>query len=306
MQKSVSVERGITIAGRTFVPQEIDLVKELLSAYRALSRHELAATVCELLQWQRPNGKLKTRECRDLLEALAQRDDRLRLPQKRPGRPAGSATRVEVCDSAEQPPALIGKLREIGPITLRPVDTPQSRKQWRTLVANYHYLGYATPFGAHLCYLAYADAHATPIACVQYSSPAWRLRPRDQWIGWNDTLRARNLPRVVNQSRFLILPWVQVKNLASHLLALGSRHIAAHWQARFGVEPLLLETFVDSRRYQGTCYRAANWIHLGITAGRGRMDTAHQRHNQAPKSVLVYPLQKTAREQLGRRQLALS
>ena len=135
MQKSVSAERGITIAGRTFVPQEIDLVKELLRAYPALSRHELAATVCELLQWQRPNGKLKTRECRDLLEALAERDNRVRLPQKRPGRPPGSATRVDSCDSAEQPAAVIGELREIAPITLTPVDTPQSRKQWRALVA---------------------------------------------------------------------------------------------------------------------------------------------------------------------------
>ena len=300
MQNSVAAERGITIAGRAFVPQEIELVRELLSAYPALSRHELAATVCELLEWQRPNGKLKTRECRDLLEALAARDNSVSLPQKRPGRPAGSATRVASLDSAEQPASMTGALREMAPILLTPVDSAGQRKQWRDLVANYHYLGYATPYGAYLRYLAYAEGHSTPVACLQYSSPAWRMRPRDQWIGWDDTTRAHNLQRIVNQSRFLILPWVQVKNLASHLLALSARRIANDWSARFQVQPLLLETLVDTARYQGTCYRAANWLPLGTTAGRGRMDTGHQRHHQAPKSILVYPLQKDAREQLRR------
>jgi len=300
VQKSLSAERGITIAGRTFVPQEIELVKELLRAYPALSRQELAATACELLQWQRPNGRLKTRECRDLLEALAARDNSVSLPKKMPGRPVGSATRVASLDSAEQPATMTGALREIAPIILTLVDTPAQRKQWRDLVANYHYLGYATPYGAYLRYLAYAGGHSTPIACLQYSSPAWRMRPRDHWIGWDDATRARNLQRIVSQSRFLILPWVQVKNLASYLLALSARRIVDDWSARFHVQPLLLETLVDTARYQGTCYRAANWIHLGTTAGRGRMDTGHQRHNKAPKSILVYPLQKTTREQLRR------
>jgi hypothetical protein len=300
VQNSVTAEGSITIAGRTFVPQEIELVRELLGAYPALSRHELAATVCELLQWQRPNGKLKTRECRDLLEALADRDNRVSLPQKRPGRPAGSATRVASLDSADQPGTITGTLREIAPIVLTAVDSAAQRKQWRDLVGNYHYLGYATPYGAYMRYLACVDGHSTPIACLQYSSPAWRMRPRDQWIGWDDTTRAHNLQRIVNQSRFLILPWVQVKNLASHLLALSARRIVNDWCARFHVQPLLLETLVDTARYQGTSYRAANWIPLGTTAGRGRMDTGHQRHHKAPKSILVYPLRKDAREQLRR------
>ncbi len=297
MRRSATVDTAITIAGRAFVPQEIALVKQLLTSYPSLSRHELAATVCELLQWQRPSGKLKTRECRDLLEKLAERDS-VTLPPKKPGRPTGSATQVGTFDGHEQATAVTCALNDLAPILLAPVDTPAQRTQWRNLVANYHYLGYATPFGASLRYLAYADGQSTPIACLQYSSPAWRMRPRDQWIGWNDTTRSRNLQRIANQSRFLILPWVQVKNLASHLLSLSARRIAHDWAERFGVLPLLLETLVDNDRYQGTCYRAANWIPLGTTTGRGRMDTRHKRHNREIKSILVYPLHKSSRDQL--------
>ena len=297
MHGCLGAETGITLAGRAFTPAEIELVKQLLRAYASLSRHELAATVCELLGWQRPNGKLKTRECRDLLERLAERD-RINLPGKRPGRPTGSATQSMLADDPAQAPAVIGDLKGVRPIGWVPVDTPAQHRRWRNLVASHHYLGYATAFGASLRYLAYGGDQSTPLACVQYSSPAWRMRARDQWVGWNDATRSRNLQQVVNQSRFLILPWVKVKNLASHLLSLSTKRLAADWQERFNVQPLLLETLVDTRRYQGTCYRAANWILVGTTTGRGRMDAAHNRHNQAPKSIFVHPLHKTTREQL--------
>ncbi|MGH8533850.1 MAG: Druantia anti-phage system protein DruA [Gammaproteobacteria bacterium] len=295
MQRSPRAE-PLTIAGKTFTAQDVDLIKHLLRSYPHLSRHELAATACELLQWQRPTGRLKTRECRDLLEMLAARED-LDLPPKRPGRPSGSATRV-ACIEHAPPVTLNGALCDILPITWVPVDTPTQHKQWRDLVAQYHYLGFTTPFGAHLRYLAYANGHPAPIACAQYSSPAWRMCPRDEWIGWSDSIRARHLQQLVNQSRFLILPWVAVKNLASHLLALSARRIFSDWNARFNVRPLLIETLVDPHRYQGTCYRAANWIPLGTTTGRGRMDRTHQRHDQAPKSIFVYPLHHAARERL--------
>jgi len=203
-----------------------------------------------------------------------------------------------IADDPAQAPAVIGDLKGIRPIGWVPVDTPAQHRRWRNLVASHHYLGYATAFGASLRYLAYGEDQSTPVACVQYSSPAWRMRARDQWIGWSDATRSRNLQRVVNQSRFLILPWVRVKTLASHLLSLSAKRLAEDWQERFNVQPLLLETLVDTRRYQGTCYRAANWIFVGTTTGRGRMDAAHNQHNQAPKSIFVHPLHKTAREQL--------
>ena len=167
------------------------------------------------------------------------------------------------------------------------------------------------PVGAQLRYLAFVTQPTrTVVAALQLSSPAWRLAARDRWIGWDEPTRVRNLQRVVNNSRFLVLPWVRVKNLASRLLALLARRLlallallarrlAADWSARFATEPLLLETLVDGSRYAGTCYRGANWIELGDTAGRGRMDRTHARDGQAPKRVLVYPLVADAQRRLA-------
>lgn len=151
------------------------------------------------------------------------------------------------------------------------------------------------PFGAHLRYLVYAlRPERTVVSCVQFSSPAWRMAARDAWIGWDDATRQRNLQRVVTNSRFLILPWVRVKNLASVVLSLGVRRLYTDWPRRYGVEVLLVETLVDTSRYSGHCYRAANWTCLGETTGRGRMDREHARHGAATKTVWVYPLVKDA------------
>ena len=136
------------------------------------------------------------------------------------------------------------------------------------------------------------------LACLLWSSPAWKMAPRDQWIGWNPEQRAHNLQRVVNNSRFLILPWVRVQGLASKILALSARQMPHDWQTRYGYRPLLLETLVDTTRFRGTCYRAANWLHVGQTSGRGRMDREHQRHGQAIKDIYVYPLVRDARQRL--------
>lgn len=174
---------------------------------------------------------------------------------------------------------------------LEAVEDKGQRRLFRELVGRYHYLGYRTPFGAQLRYLvSVATPQRRMVGGVQFSSPAWRLAPRDERIGWPDEVRERNLDRVVNNSRFLLLPWVKVHNLASRVLSLAARRLRSDWSDRYGTEPLLLETLVDPSRYQGTCYRAANWLELGSTAGRGRMDRGHQRHGLAPKTVFVYPL----------------
>jgi hypothetical protein len=136
------------------------------------------------------------------------------------------------------------------------------------------------------------------LGCLQYSSPAWRIKARDEWIGWSDDVRRINLQRIVNQSRFLILPWVQVQNLGSHVLAKSVRQLPELWRRQFGVSPLLAETLVDISRYAGTCYRAANWICVGETSGRGRMDVEHLRHGAAVKRLFLYPLVKDARRRL--------
>ena len=179
---------------------------------------------------------------------------------------------------------LLGSVRDVEPITLRPVRSLEDRQLFRELVGRYHYLGHAVPFGAQQRYLVQvARPRPTVVGCLQFSSPAWRMAARDRWIGWDDATRRRQLQHVVNNSRFLILPWVRVKNLASAVLARGVRQLAADWPARYAVAPYLVETLVDSRRYTGSCYRAANWIVVGETTGRGRMDRQHRRAGEAPE-----------------------
>jgi hypothetical protein len=179
---------------------------------------------------------------------------------------------------------------QFGRVTLKPVSTVADHRLWRELIGRYHYLGYRVPFGAQLRYLGFvSEPTEAVVAALQISSPAWRLAVRDRWVGWDEPTRRRNLQRVVCNSRFLVLPWVRVKNLASRLLSVLAGRLGADWKDRFGIEPLLMETLVG-RGLRGSCYRAANWIELGGTAGRGRMDREHARHGHAPKRVLVYPL----------------
>ena len=174
-------------------------------------------------------------------------------------------------------------------------DDAKQRQQTLDLLERYHYLGCPTPFGAQLRYLIQTE-EPTPqiLGVLQYSSPAWRMHARDQWIGWDDQMRRRNLQQLVSQSRFLLLPWVHVPHLASHVLALSARRLHTDWYRHYHVRPLLLETLVDEQHYRGTCYRAANWIAVGQTTGRGRMDGGHQRHGSAPKRIYLYPLVKNA------------
>jgi hypothetical protein len=259
---------------------------------------ELAATVCELLGWVRPKGSPKARECREFLENL-ETAGQLVLPEKRAGRPVGLRTRVPITERGEPGRALTGTVRDIAPLSVERVASKSDRLLWRELVGRYHYLGHTVPFGAHLRYLVWA-AHPerAVVACVQLSSPAWRMAARDRWIGWDDTTRARGLQLVVCNSRFLILPWIEVRNLASAVLSLVSRRVVVDWPEQYGIEPYLLETLVDRTRFRGTCYRAAGWIELGSTTGRGRMDREHRRGGLVPKTVFVYPLVRDAAAKL--------
>jgi len=262
-----------------------------------LSREELAATVCELLGWTRANERLKARECREFLERL-ETAGVLSLPPKRVGRPVGTRTRVPVTAGGDAQATLLGTVRDVAPIEIERVTTADQRRLFRELVGRYHYLGHAVPFGAHLRYLVYASQpQRQVVGCIQFSSPAWRMAARDRWIGWDDRTRRRHLPQVVNNSRLLILPWVRVQNLASTILSRTARALVADWQAAYGVTPVLLETLVDPARFDGASYRAANWIVVGTTTGRGRGDRDHQRV-RVPKRVLLYPLVREAAAQL--------
>jgi len=188
---------------------------------------------------------------------------------------------------------LSGSVEAFTPLQVQLVTTGRQRQLFRDLISRYHYLGYAMPFGARLQYLVYVSRpRRQVVGCVQFSSPAWRMKVRDQWIGWDDATRQRGLQQIVNNSRFLVL--ADIRNLASAMLSCVLGCMAGHWQERYGVLPLLVETLVDQQRYHGGCYRAANWIVLGQTSGRGRMDQANQRHGAAVKTVMVYPLVKDA------------
>ncbi len=288
----------LTFKDRSFTPEEISLIEEVVRSFPGLSHQELANTICELLDWHRPNGGLKTWESRDLLRAL-ERSGLVRLPPARPcGRPRGSRTSIPSTGRAEPQPKIVGTVSDVGPVGLRLVERPEDRQLWRELIERYHPEGHRVPFGAHLRYLIeIAKPQATIVGALQLSSPAWRLAPRDRWIGWSDPERRRNLQRIVNHSRFLIVPWVEVKNLASSVLAKVAREVPLAWKRAYNIEPVLFETFVEPD-HAGTCYRAANWIALGQTTGRGRQDRDHRKEGLVPKQVFVYPLVRDARAAL--------
>ena len=285
-------------AGLECGASELAMIREVVEGCSGVTRMELANTICELLGWSRPGGGLKGRECRELLERL-EAAEVLRLPEKRNGRPVGSRTRVPVTERGEPGQALTGSVGEFGPVILKPVGTEDERLLFRELVGRYHYLGHKVPFGAHQRYLVYVSTPERQlVGCLQFSSPAWRMAERERWIGWNEAARKRNLQQIVNNSRFLIVPWAQIRNLASSILSLAMRRIGMDWRKRYGMDLLLAETLVDAERFRGTCYRAANWIALGNTTGRGRMDRDHRQENLAPKKLFVYPLVADARMRL--------
>ncbi len=287
--------QSLTFCGRTFRADELELMRQMALEFSALGVTEIARTVCELLDWTRPNGGLKNHECRQLLERL-QAEGFLQLPELRKlgGRGPRRADGPGPCC---EPTPVASAARECEPLELALVEGLVESRRWRAQMERYHYLGCRVPFGAHLRY--WVRNRQRELACLLWTSPAWKMQARDAWVGWSDQQRRHNLQSIVNNGRFLMLPWVQVKGLASKILALSARQMPRDWQTRYGCRPLLLETLVDTARFRGTCYRAANWIYIGQTVGRGRMDREHKAHGQAVKDIYVYPLVPDARQRLS-------
>jgi hypothetical protein len=286
-----------SFCGREFTAEEVSLIQEVVETCAGISRLELAHTVCELLEWKRPGGGLKARECRDLLERL-ESEGVLTLPGKKS---CGSSKPRKLIAPAEEGQVhcqLTGSVEEFAPLDVALVENRQQRQLFRELLSRYHYLGYAMPYGARLQYLVYVSRpRREAVGCVQFSSPAWRMKVRDQWIGWDDATRKLRLQHIVNNSRLLVV--ARIRNLASKMLSGTLRRLPSDWERRYGLAPLLVETLVDRQRFHGGCYRAANWIELGETSGRGRMDRNHQRNGARVKTVLVYPLVKNAARRLA-------
>jgi hypothetical protein len=293
----ITIGEGLSFCGHALTELELALIRRITREFASRTLTELAATVCELLQWRRPNGGLKSRECYLFLRELHSRGwlPWLPAPQPRHRRIQPAAPMLEAA-----PPAVLltGPLRQYRPIRLERIEDAAGRRLFRQYLQQHHYLGYRAPYGAQLRYWVHAaQPDLPPLGALLFTSAAWRMAPRDRYIGWSDAARQVNLPCIVNNSRFLILPWTRIPHLASHVLAQAAQQLPHDWQARYSVEPVLMETLVDASRYRGVCYRAANWIEVGTTQGRGRMDR-WRREQGVRKQIFLYPLHRHWRQRL--------
>lgn len=284
----------MTYNGRRFSSEELLLVRQAASDCAGLGVTEIARTICEWLDWKRPNGHLKNHECRLLLERL-ECEGFLTLPPLRATGRRGPR-QVSIDDHTDLPAPIQTTIAQLEPLRWTLVDKSDSTL-WRQLVQRHHYLGCRVPVGAHLRYFV-QSGNGHILACLLWTSPAWKMAARDHWIGWNSAQRARNLQYIVNNGRFLILPWVHVKGLASTILARSARQLPHDWRQHYGYTPLLLETLVNPERFAGTCYRAANWICLGQTAGGHRADRLLRPRSETSKLIFVLPLHRRAQQLL--------
>jgi hypothetical protein len=277
--------------GRIFNLADVESIRRLIAANPEASRWALSRKLCEAWNWKQANGALRDMVCRGLLLML-ERAGEIALPPVRrhpPGRPA----RPEPVIADDRP--VCGRLSELGPLAIEQVRRTPQEALFNGLVEQYHYLGYEQPVGEHLKYLVSAKGQA--IACLAWSSSPRHLGCRDRFIGWGMEARRRNIHLLAYNTRFLILPWVKVEHLASHILGRMAKLIPRDWQRLYAHPVYLLETFVDPERFRGTCYRAANWVVLGRTTGRGKNDLTHKA-NRSIKEVLALPVHRRFRELL--------
>ncbi len=253
--------------GRCFTPGELDTVRAIIAA--SSCRAQIARRVCRVLDWHTATGALKAAPCRRVLLRM-HRDGLVVLPPPRHDQSKCQARVLLTAASAPQPP-LAKPVHELAPPHLEPVCDWRGAALWREYVQRYHYLGYTPIPGAQLRYFAHAGEAV--LGVLGFGAGAWRIAARDRFIGWSTPQREAALHLVVNNARFLILPWVRSKNLASRLLALAARQLPRDWEERYGYRPVLLETFVPIDRFPGTCYRAAGWTPVGVTTGRGKRGT---------------------------------
>src|SRR5271167_245776 len=277
--------------GRDFTPTEIDLIRELLTVPQ-MNRARLSREVCEGLGWRRDNGALKDMSCRVALNRM-QADGLISLPPPRNPKPVAYRSYPHIEQAVLEPSSI--PVVELTTLSIDPVLTKADSLLWNAYIEQHHYLRHQPLPGAQLRYFVRAAGEI--IAVLGFGASAWKTKPRDAAIGWTSEQRRRNLHLIVNNARFLILPWINCKNLASRVLALISRRLIEDWHARYAYRPVLLETFVEKPRFAGTCYKAANWQYLGDTQGRGKLDTLH-RNAQPIKSIWIYPLARDFRRHL--------
>jgi len=273
--------------GREITDDDIEVITWILETFNSFSRNELIYTICEALEWTRPeDGKAREWQCRRCLLSLDE-EGLIKLPA------AKAAKKVPVSFLEVTPQW--DDVTEGGPIELTIPKSAEENKRWRSYIEKYHRLGYTNGSGASIRYFILAGD--VELGCIQFGSAAWALEDRDEWIGWSKEQKDANLRLIANNSRYLLLPWARMPSLASKALGKAARQLQGDWLQTYGYAPALLETFVDSSLYSGVSYRAANWVQVGMTKGRGR----HDRNNEkrlTKKLIFVYPLQKDFREVL--------
>jgi hypothetical protein len=291
------MDKFTTIQGRRIGADEIAAIRQVLAAHPHWPRSRVSVELCRLWDLHGHDGQLKDMACRNLLLKL-ERAGVLTLPPRR--RPGPNAHRNRHIAPVAHDTTPVGcELRTLEPLSVNVVQRGSDEERlFNCLVRQYHYLGLRSTVGENLKYLIRAGC-GRPLGCLLFGSAAWKTQPRDRFVGWDHPTRERNLQLVTNNTRFLVLPWVCVPCLASRMLSLAARRVRTDWEAKYGHPVHLLETFVDTSRFRGTCYRAANWMRLGHTTGRTRNNRC-KRHRTTVKDVYVLPLSSDFRRELCR------
>ena len=275
------------------------MIRTILLENPTSNRTKISCLVCKHFKWIQPNGFLRDMVCRSLLLCL-ERAGHITLPERRSlpyhmQQKKTSIIQTELPLFSDDTTPLQGTIKQLGHLSVQQVRRTGAEKEYKNLINNYHYLHYCQPVGEHLKYVIYSGKR--PIACISFSSAPRHIGCRDRFIGWDQNIRRKNISLIAYNTRFLILPWVQVPHLASHLLGRMSRRICSDWKKVYNHPVYYLETFVDTERFAGTCYKAANWIYLGKTTGRGKNDHTYKQ-NRSIKAVWGYPLTADFREKL--------
>jgi hypothetical protein len=287
-------EASRRVCGREWSAEDLAEVRKAVEQAQPRQRAEIARRVCRALDWNDALGRPKLMSCRVALLRLHRAGHiELPAPTKGNGNRKGLTREPAQWPAEERVDGLVG---DLSGLRLEPVSGRAVSALWNGLIDRYHYLGYTRLPGAQMRYLIRWRGGLP--GALGFGAAAWKAAARDRWIGWSPAVREAHLARVINNARFLILPWVEVKNLASRVLSLASRRVAEDFETRYGTRPVLLETFVEQQRFRGTCYRAANWVRVGETKGRGKCDR-HCRAQLPVKDIYLYPLQRDFRQALG-------
>ncbi len=279
--------------GRDFIQSEIEHIRHLIDEKPPKMRVEISRAVCRDFKWYKHDGGLKDMSCRVALLRM-EKDGLIKLPP--PKKPNGNGKRrIKFTSTTNPQPSISLSVGKLPDLKIELVGSAKESKLWNEYIHRYHYLGYTPLPGAQLRYIVYSKNDV--LALLGFGASAWKVAPRDKFIGWTIKQRTSSLHLIINNSRFLILPWITSKNLASKTLSLVSKRIADDWKRRYNYRPVLLETFVERQRFKGTCYKAANWTNVGVTKGRGKLDVKNE-FALPVKDIFLYPINKKFREVL--------